>query len=200
MGAVSPRDAVRRLAARAAAWPPLLRDLGAAGVMFWSVCLGELLVILLPLPAETVLALPGALVALLVFGAPSALFGLLGVTLVVTLVAAGRPFGLFGATPQEVLTLLTMTAGLATVCLAARVWARRLARRADLLLDACAGDALRRIAEADRRVAEAEAATGAARLRLDQAQAELHRARAEAAARRGRDAALEEARRSEGGI
>ncbi len=168
------------LRALVAGWPPLLRDLAAAALALWSVCLGEVLILALPLPPEAMLALPGALIAWRLFGRVSAAFALLLAMLVVELVAHGRPKGLSGPVVGEALLLLAMVAALAAVCLAARLWARREARRNALLLDACAGDALGRIAVAEARLAE----TAAELARL----------------RRMAEDPFEAARRSEGGV
>jgi hypothetical protein len=200
-------DLLRRLAARAAAWPPLPRDLAAASLALWSVCLGELLIPLLPVPAEALLALPGVMLAWWALGGASAAFALLATLLAVDLLAGDRDSALAGAGASEVLCLLALGGALVASGIAARAWARSRERRAALLLDACARDALGRIGEADRRLARAEAEAAGARSRLAAAEAALgaaQRAAADAAVARGlrsgRDTAFEAAWRSEGGI
>lgn len=193
------RSRVSALARRLGAWPPMLRDLGAASIALWSVCLGEVLMLVLPSHGEVLLALPGVLLAWWLLGGASAAFALLVAALAVGMVAAARPSGLHGVSAHEALTFLAMALALVTLCFAAQAWARGRERRAALLLDACADDAVRRIAAA-------EAAAAAARARLDAAEAELSQARLAARSTAGRGAALsrdggfEEARRSEGGI
>lgn len=184
--------ALARLGRAAAAWPPVLRDLGAAGLALLCVCLGEVAAMALPLPAEVLLALPGVLLAGLVLGWPSALFALLVAAATVTALApVGMP-GMVGDTPAEPLKLAALGLALIAAAPAARLWARRRERRADLLMEACAQEALRRIATA-------EAETRAAHAALSRAEAALAEARARHA-RASQDAAFQEARLREGGI
>jgi hypothetical protein len=179
-----------RLARRAAGWPALLRDIAAASLALASLCLGEALAMVLPLPPEALFALPGAVLAWLLLGAPSAAFALLCAALAACLVAAGRGEGLAGPGVEEPLALLAMAAALVTVCAAARWRAKREARRTALLLDACAGDAVSRIAAAEARLAAAEADLAAAR----------RAATRRAPARPAPEDPFDTARRSEGGI
>jgi hypothetical protein len=199
-----PRLLLMRLAARAAHWPAPLRDLGAASLALWSVCLGELLAIALPVPAEALLALPGVLVAWWALGPGSAAFAMLAAALAVAVLGGGRADRLFGAGPEEALVMLALAAALVLVCLLVRRHAAERERRAALLLDACATDAACRIAAAEARLREAEAASAAARRRLAAAEADLQRARdagrARPAASWSRDAGLDEALRREGGV
>lgn len=183
--------ALERLAQAARDWPPILRDFGAAGLAVFCICLGELLAMELPVPAEVLLALPGALLVAIVLGWPSALFALLVSATVVEMLAPERQSDLVGSYAHEPLKLAAMAAGFVAVCIGARLWARRREARAEVLLDACATDAMRRIAAA-------EAETRAARAALARAEAEVVEARQVLARRR--DAELDEARRREGGI
>jgi uncharacterized membrane protein YccC len=176
----------------AASWPPLLRDVGAAGGAVLCICLGELAAMALPIAPEVLLALPGVLVAALVLGWPSAVFALLVAAAAVATLAPFRVAGLVGGYAHEPLKLAAMSAALIAACLGARLWARRRERRAAVLMDACARDAVRRIADA-------EAETDAAHAALRRAEAALAEAR-RAMARGVPDAAFEEARRQEGGI
>jgi hypothetical protein len=206
-----PADAVlaamRRLSLRASAWPPLLRDLAAASLALWSVCIGELLILVLPLPPEALLAIPGALLAWWSLGWLSAGFALLLAALAVHMIAGDRASALSGAGANEALGLLALGAALVASCLGARIWARTRERRASLLLDACAQDALGRIAEANARLTQAEAEAATARARLAEAEAALAKAQRAAvdaahplAVQACRDPAFEAALRSEGGI
>lgn len=179
-----------RLARVASGWPAPVRDLGAAGLAVFAICLGELLAMALPVPAEALLALPGVLLAWLVLGGTSAVFSLLVALAVVALLGQDRVPGLVGVGVHEPLELALMAAACIAICAGARLWARRREARAELLMDACAAEALRRIAAA-------EAETAAARHAVAQAAAEVAEAR-RALARR--DAGIEEAMRREGGV
>jgi hypothetical protein len=162
-----------RIRRAAETWPPILRDIGAAAVALLCVCVGEVAASALPLPAEVLLALPGVLLAWFALGWPSAVFALLD-------------------TAEEPVKLALLAAALIAAVLAARVWVRARERRAGLLMDACAQEALRRIAAA-------EAETQAAHAALSRAEAALAEARARHA-RAIQDAAFQEARLREGGI
>jgi hypothetical protein len=195
---------LRHLARRAAAWPALLRDLAAATVALWSICVGEVLAMTLPLPGVAIFALPGLLLAWWTLGWQSAGFALMVSALAASMLITGGPSGLGGIGPSEALGFLAIGTGLVTVFLVARAWVKRENRAASLLLDACAGDALSRIRAAERRVAEADATAASARAALAHAEAELAEARhaAEVAHREPllRDDGIEAARRAEGGI
>ncbi|WP_372617626.1 hypothetical protein [Falsiroseomonas sp.] len=204
MGPAGIHAALERLLRDVAKWPPLLRDPFAAALALWSVCLGVLLASVLPFHAEVLLALPGVVLAWLLFGGSSAAFGLLVAALAVTWVAEGRRVSLFAAGAEEALVLFLLACGLGTACLGARLWVRQRERRAALLMDACAEDAVSRISAAEVRLAEAEAGAKAARQRLARAEADLAGALRSAAEAARRDATLddgfEEARRREGGV
>jgi hypothetical protein len=193
-----------RLGRRVAPWPPMLRDPLAVTLALWSLCLGVLLAMLVPLPNEVLLALPGVLLAWWLLGWSSALFGLLVTALVVGLVGERQSSGRFAIGSEEALTLFTLAGLMLTGCLGAWLWIRQRERRASLLMDACAEDAISRISAAEARLAEAEAEAQASRGRLAGAEAELARALRSAALAARRDAALdgglEEARRREGGV
>lgn len=188
-GALAVLARIRRVAD---AWPPVLRDLGAAAVALLSICLGEVAARALPLPTEVLLALPGVLLAWFVLGWPSAVFALLvSAAAVVVLAPEGAP-GLVGDTAEEPMKLALLAAALMAPAVAARVWVRRRERRAGLLMDACAQEALRRIAAAEAETETARAALSRAEAALAEARARLMRA--------SPDAAFQEARWREGGI
>ncbi len=181
-----------RIRRAAETWPPILRDIGAAAVALLCVCVGEVAASALPLPAEVLLALPGVLLAWFALGWPSAVFALLAAAAVVAVLAPDGVPGLAGDTAEEPVKLALLAAALIAAVLAARVWVRARERRAGLLMDACAQEALRRIAAA-------EAETQAAHAALSRAEAALAEARARHA-RAIQDAAFQEARLREGGI
>ncbi len=196
--------ALARLAQQLRQWPALLRDAGGAGLALASVCLGEVLILLLPLHAEVVLALPGLLLAGLVFGGASAGFGLVCAALAVNWAAAGRPLGLLDPGIGEAGLLLALALCLLVACLGLRLRSHQRERRAELLMDACARDAAARIVAAEARLAQAESDAAAARASLSRATQELALVQRSAVQTPRRDSlpdgGLDEALRREGGV
>lgn len=184
--------------ARVAAWPPLTRDAGAAALVLAGIALAQLL-ILLHVPVEVFLAAPAVLAAVAVFGRKSAVFAVL-------LTAAAVATALDPAVRVAVWSLPAIsTAALALGCLAVafgvaglaacatmRARAALQARRAKVLLDACARDALSQVDAAQCRLARAEA-------EIAEARRQIARARASTRAAAARDP-IEDALRSEGGV
>lgn len=202
--------ALRRLRLRALRWPGSVRDLTGVSLALVAVIAGEVLLRVLPVPAETLLTLPGVLVAWSVFGGRSAAVSAGAAGLAVIVVAQGRTGGTFEAGFDEALILLALAAALIAAGLGAQAWAKRREGRALRLLDACAADALGRIEDAHRRLATAEAEAAAARGQLTTATKELSRARRALARDGARDggpgppaspeADFDEALRREGGV
>ncbi|MDO9710325.1 hypothetical protein [Paracraurococcus lichenis] len=185
-----------RLLARVAAWPAPTRDAGAAALALAGAALAQLLV-RAGLPAEVFLAVPGVVLAGLVFGRGSSLFAALLTGAVIAAAfdpAAQQAVHGIPALPSLALALVCLAVALGTAALAAatviRAQAKARERRARVLMEACARDALGQIEAARRRLATAEAEVTQARDSLAQAQA---------TAAPGRDP-LEEALRSEGGV
>jgi K+-sensing histidine kinase KdpD len=197
MGEAGPAAALARFARQVGRWPALARDAGAAALALWAVCIGDLLIVALPGQAALLLVLPGVVLGALVFGWLSALLALLVAALAVHWIAPSPQGGVLGAAAWELTVLLAVAMALACGLLVVRLWARQRERRAALLLDACANDALSRIAEAERRLSRAEEDAAEARTGLDQAQRELSRSMARREPVRD---GIEEALRREGGV
>lgn len=195
MGEAGPAAALARLARQVGRWPALARDAGAAALALWAVCIGDLLIVALPGQAAMLLVLPGVVLGALVFGWLSALLALLVAALAVNWIA---PSPAAPSAPRR-RCRDHHPAAMALVCglLVVRLWARQRERRAALLLDACAKDALSRIAEAERRLSRAEDDAAEARTGLEQAQRELARAMARREPIRD---AIDDALRREGGV
>ncbi len=196
----APLDRFRSDTAR---WASPLRDLGAASLALWAVFLGEILLLLLPAPAEVLLALPGVVIAWWIFGAPSALFALLVAAAVVHLMAAGRVESALAATPGEALGPFLVATALVVACVAMRLRAHR--RDARKGLDAMLEQATHQAETAQARLATAEADAAAARAELALARAkldQLHRGTQPSWPEVAwpADGGISSARRSEGGI
>lgn len=197
------RTILDQLRGDAVRWPSPLRDLGAASLALWAVFIGEILILLLPLPAEVLLALPGVLAAWWIFGLPSAVFALLLAAVVVHVMAAGRVESALAATAGEALGPFLAAIALLAACAAVRLRPdRRTTRQGpDVRLE----QAMHQAAAAQARLAAAQADAGAARSELALARAKLDRLQRGTPPTRREvawptDGGMDTARRTEGGI
>lgn len=196
--------ALDRLSRRVASWPALVRDIGAASFALWALFFGEIFVTAVPLRAEMLLAVPGALLAWWVFGRGSALFAMLVAGLVVHVMARERaPFS-FAFTAAEMAVLAVLGCALVALCIAVQSWQQRQRHRAALLVDTRTTEALKQVQAANAQLARAEADAVRARAELERARealASLQRAKSPAPSLVASMCdAFEDARRREGGI